>query len=91
MDFRGPGKKSILTEVHLIWGFTKWARSLDFDRPTALSDSLYQSNNELKPVIRFENAEHCFKLKYSSTNYRKKNQPITITRTVITYGDFPGK
>ena len=62
MDFRGPGKKSILTEVHLLQGFTKLARSIDFDRFTALSDSLYQANNELKSVIRFENAEHYFKL-----------------------------
>ena len=60
MDFRGPGKKSILSEGHLIGGSTKWAKSMDFDRPTALSDSLYQANNELKPVIRFENAEHYF-------------------------------
>ena len=61
MDFRGPGKKSILTEVHLIGGSTKWAKSMDFDRPTALSDSLYRANNELKLVIRFENVERYFK------------------------------
>ena len=54
MDFRDPGEKSILTEVHLIGGSARWAGSMDFDRPTALSDSLYQANNELKPVIRFD-------------------------------------
>ena len=55
MDFRGPGKKSVLTEVHLIGASTKWARSMDFDWPTALSDSLYKANNEIKLVIRFDN------------------------------------
>ena len=61
MDFRGLEEKSILTVVHLIGGSTKWARSMDFDRPKALSNSLYQTNNELKPVIRFENAEEYVK------------------------------
>ena len=58
---QGSAGKSILTEVPLIGGSTKWARSMDFDRPIALSDSLSQANNELKPVIRFGIAEHYFK------------------------------
>ena len=57
---QGTGEKSILTVVRLMWDSTKWARSMDF-RPTALSDSLYQADDELKPVIRFENAERYFK------------------------------
>ena len=58
--YQGTWEKVHLNGIYLIGGSTKWARSMDFDRPTALSDSLYQANNELKPVIRFENAEHLF-------------------------------